>query len=33
MDTDRLSLADVKNNQTKFKSDLGEIKKGNNKKR
>ena len=27
-----ISLADVKNNQAKFKSDLGEIKKGNNKK-
>ena len=26
-------LANVKNNQAKFKSDLGEIKKGNNKKR
>ena len=27
-----IRLADVKNNQAKFKSDLGEIKKGNNKK-
>ena len=27
-----ISLADVKSNQAKFKSDLGEIKKGNNKK-
>ena len=28
-----ISLADVKNNEAKFKSDLGEIKKGNNIKR
>ena len=27
-----ISLADVKNNQANFKSNLGEIKKGNNKK-
>ena len=29
----KIKLADVKNDQIKFKSNLGEIKKGNNKKR
>ena len=28
-----ISLGDVKNDQEKFKSDLGEIRRGNNKKR
>ena len=28
-----ISLADVKNNQEKFKSDLGNIKRGNSQKR